>query len=113
MLADRAGQMVIFAALVQHHSFTVAAKQLGVSVSHVSKQLALLEATLGLKLVQRTTRSLILTDAGQRFAIHCQQLVRLVPERRSFISQYGFRAIAAGVLANLMSAALAGVILSL
>lgn len=37
----------------------------------------------------------------------------LVPERRSFISQYGFRAISAGVLANLMSAALAGVILSL
>ncbi|EKO3564341.1 NupC/NupG family nucleoside CNT transporter [Vibrio metschnikovii] len=37
----------------------------------------------------------------------------LVPERRSFISQYGFRAIGAGVLANLMSAALAGVILSL
>lgn len=36
----------------------------------------------------------------------------LVPERRSFISQYGFRAISAGVLANLMSAALAGVILS-
>ncbi|PRQ61848.1 NupC/NupG family nucleoside CNT transporter [Vibrio sp. V01_P9A10T6] len=37
----------------------------------------------------------------------------LVPERRSFISQYGFRAISTGVLANLMSAALAGVILSL
>lgn len=37
----------------------------------------------------------------------------LVPERRSFISQYGFRAIAAGVMANLMSASIAGVILSL
>ncbi|MGF1717579.1 NupC/NupG family nucleoside CNT transporter [Photobacterium chitinilyticum] len=37
----------------------------------------------------------------------------LVPERRTFISQNGFRAIAAGVLANLMSAAIAGVILSL
>ncbi|MEL0610277.1 MULTISPECIES: NupC/NupG family nucleoside CNT transporter [Vibrio] len=37
----------------------------------------------------------------------------LVPERRSFISQYGFRAICAGVLANLMSAAIAGVVLSL
>ncbi|HFG2227493.1 TPA: NupC/NupG family nucleoside CNT transporter [Vibrio cholerae] len=37
----------------------------------------------------------------------------LVPERRSFISQYGFRAIGAGVLANLMSASIAGVILSL
>ncbi|KJY87481.1 transporter [Vibrio neptunius] len=37
----------------------------------------------------------------------------LVPERRSFISKYGFRAIAAGVMANLMSAAIVGVILSL
>ncbi|MGF1822839.1 NupC/NupG family nucleoside CNT transporter [Vibrio splendidus] len=37
----------------------------------------------------------------------------LVPERRSFISQYGFKAIYAGVLANLMSAAIAGVVLSL
>ena len=37
----------------------------------------------------------------------------LVPERRSFISQYGFRAIAAGVISNLMSASIAGVILSL
>ncbi|MCG7487902.1 NupC/NupG family nucleoside CNT transporter [Vibrio sp. Of14-4] len=37
----------------------------------------------------------------------------LVPERRSFISKYGFKAIAAGVLANLMSAAVAGVVLGL
>ncbi|MGF1690074.1 NupC/NupG family nucleoside CNT transporter [Photobacterium kagoshimensis] len=37
----------------------------------------------------------------------------LVPERRTFISKNGFRAITAGVLANLMSAAMAGVILSL
>ena len=37
----------------------------------------------------------------------------LVPERRTFISTYGFRAIAAGVLANLMSAAIVGVILTL
>ena len=37
----------------------------------------------------------------------------LVPERRAFISKMGFRAIAAGVLANLMSAAVAGLVLSL
>ncbi|HFQ4938272.1 TPA: NupC/NupG family nucleoside CNT transporter [Vibrio vulnificus] len=37
----------------------------------------------------------------------------LVPEKRSFISKYGFRAITAGVLANLMSASITGVILSL
>jgi CNT family concentrative nucleoside transporter len=37
----------------------------------------------------------------------------LVPERKKFISTYGFRAIAAGVLANLMSASIVGLILSL
>jgi CNT family concentrative nucleoside transporter len=37
----------------------------------------------------------------------------LVPEKRTFISKFGFRAIAAGVMANLMSASIAGVILSL
>lgn len=37
----------------------------------------------------------------------------MVPERREFIARNGFRAIAAGVFANLMSAAIASVILSL
>ena len=37
----------------------------------------------------------------------------MIPERRQFIAKHGFRAIFAGVLANLMSAAIAGVILSL
>ena len=51
MLSDRASQMVVFAALLTHKNFTQAAKSLGVSVSHVSKQLALLEESLGVKLV--------------------------------------------------------------
>jgi len=37
----------------------------------------------------------------------------IIPERRQFISHHGFRAIYAGVLANIMSAAIAGVILIL
>ncbi|MGU3846460.1 nucleoside transporter C-terminal domain-containing protein, partial [Vibrio diabolicus] len=37
----------------------------------------------------------------------------LVPEKRAFVSKHGFRAIIAGVMANLMSASIAGVILSL
>ena len=49
MLSDRASQMVVFAALLTHKNFTQAAKSLGVSVSHVSKQLALLEESLGVK----------------------------------------------------------------
>ncbi|MGC9422888.1 LysR family transcriptional regulator [Vibrio sp.] len=83
MLSDRAGQMVIFAALVKQQGFTAAAKTLGVSVSHVSKQLAQLEAALGAKLIQRTTRSFTLTETGQAFYDHCAQLVSIIDTAQS------------------------------
>ncbi|MFM2578384.1 LysR substrate-binding domain-containing protein [Vibrio fortis] len=66
--------MVIFHALIKHGGFTSAAKSLSVSVSHISKQIALLEDNIGIKLVQRTTRSLTLTEAGEVFYQHCEQL---------------------------------------
>nr|WP_084181881.1 LysR family transcriptional regulator [Vibrio fortis] len=66
--------MVIFHALIKHGGFTSAAKSLNVSVSHISKQIALLEDNIGIKLVQRTTRSLTLTEAGEVFYLHCEQL---------------------------------------
>lgn len=74
MLTDRAAQMVIFHALIKHGGFTSAAKSLNVSVSHISKQIASLEDNIGIKLVQRTTRSLTLTEAGEVFYQHCEQL---------------------------------------
>lgn len=80
MLSERAAQMVVFAALLKHKNFTLAAKSLGVSVSHVSKQLAQLESSLGVKLVQRTTRSFTPTEAGQKFYEHCAHLVSIVGE---------------------------------
>lgn len=80
MLSERAAQMVVFAALLKHRNFTLAAKSLGVSVSHVSKQLAQLESSLGVKLVQRTTRSFTPTEAGQRFYEHCNQVVSIIGE---------------------------------
>ena len=51
--------MVIFDALVREQGISAAARRLGVSKSHISKQLALLETTLGAQLVQRTTRRLV------------------------------------------------------
>jgi len=80
VLSERAAQMVVFAALLKHKNFTLAAKSLGVSVSHVSKQLTQLESSLGVKLVQRTTRSFTPTEAGQRFHEHCAQLVTIIGE---------------------------------
>ncbi|MGR5149789.1 LysR family transcriptional regulator [Photobacterium alginatilyticum] len=80
MIQDRAGQMVIFHTLVKAGSFTMAARQLCVSTSHVSKQLGALEGELNVKLVQRTTRSFTLTEAGQRFASYCEQVVHAVQD---------------------------------
>ena len=50
---------MIFDALVREQGISAAARRLGVSKSHISKQLALLETALGAQLVQRTTRRFV------------------------------------------------------
>ncbi|MDN3609551.1 LysR family transcriptional regulator [Vibrio ostreicida] len=88
MLSDRAAQMVVFATLLTHKNFTLAAKHLGVSVSHVSKQLAQLEESLGVKLVQRTTRTFIATEAGEQFFHHCQKVVDIAEEAQQEVESH-------------------------
>ncbi|WP_372758676.1 LysR family transcriptional regulator [Litorivivens sp.] len=56
-----------FVQVVEHHSFTEAAKTLNMSTSQVSKLISRLEDRLGTRLLLRTTRSLALTDEGQQF----------------------------------------------
>ncbi|MFT3769433.1 MAG: LysR family transcriptional regulator [Minicystis sp.] len=55
----------VFAAVAETTSFTEAAKSLGVPKSTVSRAVASLEASLGVRLLQRTTRHVALTTAGQ------------------------------------------------
>src|SRR5258705_5959565 len=57
----------VLAAAVEGGSFVRAADALGLSASGVSRAIARLEARLGIRLFDRTTRSLKLTDAGARF----------------------------------------------
>src|SRR5258706_599655 len=53
-------------------SFSVAARRLSVTRAAVSRNVAMLERNLGVRLVQRTTRKLTLTDAGERFLLAMQ-----------------------------------------
>ncbi|MEL0027079.1 MAG: LysR family transcriptional regulator, partial [Perlucidibaca sp.] len=53
--------------VVEDGSLTAAADRLGLPKSSVSRTLSRLEADLGVRLLQRTTRSLHLTDAGRQF----------------------------------------------
>lgn len=79
--------MVIFDALVREQGISAAARRLGVSKSHISKQLALLETALGAQLVQRTTRRFGLTELGQEYARHCRALVAVALEAESMVAE--------------------------
>ncbi|AGC42933.1 LysR family transcriptional regulator [Myxococcus stipitatus DSM 14675] len=59
--------------VVQRRSFSAAARERGVPVSTVSRRIARLESALGLRLLERTTRSLRLTDAGRRYFDHAER----------------------------------------
>lgn len=72
--------MAIFAAVVQAGSFTAAARTLDQPLSSVSRRVQQLETDLGTKLLERTTRSLRMTEAGEVFFLHCQQLVAQAQE---------------------------------
>lgn len=71
---DTASRLVLFSDVIDSGSFSKAAKRLGVNRSMVSKQVAQLEQHLELRLLNRTTRSLSLTDAGQSIYLHAKKL---------------------------------------
>lgn len=61
--------------VVQTHSFSAAARERGVPVSSVSRRIARLEMSLGIRLLERTTRRLRLTDAGRDYFAHAERAV--------------------------------------
>jgi DNA-binding transcriptional LysR family regulator len=66
MRRENVNDFVAFIAVAREQSFTKAAAQIGVSQSALSYTIRTLEARLGLRLLTRTTRSVSLTDAGER-----------------------------------------------
>ncbi|MBA6390542.1 LysR family transcriptional regulator [Colwellia sp. BRX10-3] len=67
--------MAIFVSVVEQGNFSKAAKKLGVTPSAVSRQISRLEDALGIKLLQRTTRQLALTESGKITFNYCKQMV--------------------------------------
>ncbi|HTH17480.1 MAG TPA: LysR family transcriptional regulator [Magnetospirillum sp.] len=72
---DLLAGMAIFARVVDSGGISAAARDLRLSKSAVSKQLAALEDRLGARLLQRTTRRMSLTEAGAGFLEHCRRVV--------------------------------------
>ncbi len=81
-------QMVILATVGNEQNFTRAAERLGISKSQVSKQIRFLEERLGCQLVQRSTRTVALTDIGLQYSEYGQQLVDTVNEAEAMVAGY-------------------------
>jgi DNA-binding transcriptional LysR family regulator len=74
-MEKRLAGMAVFAQVVEAKSFSAAADRLGVSKSLVSRQVSALERSLAVKLLNRSTRRLSLTEAGAVFYEHCSNVV--------------------------------------
>ena len=77
---DNLPDMAVFARVVDAGSFSGAARQLGITPSAVSRQVARLEAVLRVRLLERTTRKLRLTEAGAAAYTRCQAMVAAARE---------------------------------
>lgn len=72
---DRFTAMQVFVRVIDDGSFAKAAARLGISTSACSRHVADLESHLGVRLLNRTTRRLSLTEAGEAFSERCMQVL--------------------------------------
>lgn len=85
-------RIAVFARVVEAGSFTAAAAALGVRKSSVSRSVAALEETLGIRLLQRTTRRLSLTDAGAAYYARARDALAGIEEAQRAASSLGAEA---------------------
>lgn len=77
---DQLRQMSVFAKVAETGSFSATARSLGVSNSVISKYVSGLEEKLGVTLIQRNTRRLVLTDVGLGYLERCRRILSDVEE---------------------------------
>ncbi|MCO6056809.1 LysR family transcriptional regulator [Pseudomonas sp. MOB-449] len=83
---DRALEMQVFCTVVEKGSFTAAVDALEMSKAAVSRHVNALEARLGARLLQRTTRRISLTEEGRLFYQQAQEILGLIDVAESAVS---------------------------
>src|SRR5688500_9778321 len=86
---DRLASMAVFAKVAELGSLSAAADTLGLSKSAVSKHVTALEERLGVRLVNRTTRRLALTEVGLSYRETCARIVQEVEEAEQEAGRHG------------------------
>ena len=83
---DRSDEMAVFVNVVREGGFTAAAKALGLTPSAVSKQVARLESRLNVRLLNRTTRQLSMTDEGEAYFDRATAILSEIDELEAMVS---------------------------
>lgn len=83
---DRFHLMQLFVRIVDSGSFSAVARELGMIQPTVSKQMTALEDKLGVRLLNRTTRRLSLTEAGREYYERCQRILDEVQEMETEVT---------------------------
>lgn len=79
--------MMLFLAVIDAGSFTLAADWLNIPKANLSRKVSRLEERLGVTLLERTTRSQHITEAGERYLAHCRRIHQEVELADASISQ--------------------------
>ena len=85
-------EIAAFVAVVRHGGFTMAAQELTEPKSTLSRKVSQLEARLGATLLIRTTRSIRLTEAGQKFYDECSRILMEIEEAEKQLEPHQQRA---------------------
>lgn len=93
---DRLEAMKVFVTALDEGSLAGAGRRLGRSPAAVSRAIAFLEQHVGAELLHRTTRTIKLSEAGERYAVACRRV--LVELEEADLSAAGERAAPRGVL---------------
>lgn len=88
---DRLDSMQVFVRVAEQGSFSAVARQMDVARSVVTRQVAALEAHLGVKLISRSTRRLALTSAGEAYLQRSRQILELVEAAEAGLAEQGGR----------------------
>jgi DNA-binding transcriptional LysR family regulator len=84
---DRLRCMRVFARVAHASSFAAAGRELGLSSASVTKMIAALEADLGARLLERTTRRVQLTEAGRFYLERCLETLNSIDDADAAMSQ--------------------------
>ena len=83
---DRLESMTAFVSVARAGGFSAASRDLGIPLATISRRVGELESALGVRLLRRSTRQVVVTEAGQRFFVACQRALEDLRDAEEAVS---------------------------